>query len=204
MSQTMQLSDTRFKPFTEVMPGWYLVGRYPEGDPDGVGSWLLAHNGESALIELPPTLCTDDVKTVLGITDSELKYVTASHEHGDHLDWSVWRSVALNLRPKNTIRPHRCGFRLLSLGGERFFILESPKHSATDCVIIFRGVAMMGDIELGTIETVNNEVPMMQRWKSFRFLRDFERDYGYRVHTVVSAHLNDFRTNVDWESLFPV
>lgn len=35
-------------------PGWHLIGRFPDGDPDGVGSWLLHHRGEALLLEVPP------------------------------------------------------------------------------------------------------------------------------------------------------
>ena len=33
-------------------PAWLLLGQYPQGDDDGVGSWILHHGGEAALLEL--------------------------------------------------------------------------------------------------------------------------------------------------------
>jgi hypothetical protein len=42
------------------------------------------------------------------------------------------------------------GEHFLDLGGEPLWLLKAPKHSQTDVVIVFRGVAMTGDIELDT------------------------------------------------------
>ena len=48
----------------------------------------------------------------------------------------------------------------LHLGGEPLWLVKAPKHSRTDVVTVFRGVAMTGDIELGMLRSVNREVPM--------------------------------------------
>jgi hypothetical protein len=82
--------------------------------------------------------------------------------------------------------------------------VKAPKHSPGDLVTVFRGVAMTGDIELGTLDSVTDEVSMTTRKRSMRRLREFPDRTGYRVHTVVSAHLNDLRRDVDWTSLFDV
>jgi hypothetical protein len=63
-------------------------------------------------------------------------------------------------------------------------------------------VAMTGDIELGQLASVNEEVPAKQKRRSMRRLRRFPRRTGYRVHSIVSAHLNDCRTDVHWPDLF--
>jgi hypothetical protein len=69
-------------------------------------------------------------------------------------------------------------------------------------VTIFRGVAMTGDIELGTLESVTDEVPMRNRKQSMNRLREFPDRTGYHVHSIVSAHLDDVRVGVNWPDLF--
>ena len=61
---------------------------------------------------------------------------------------------------------------------------------------------MTGDIELGTLDSVTKEVPMKRRKQSFENAARFFDDMDYQVHTVISAHVNDIRTNVDWPKLF--
>ena len=79
---------------------------------------------------------------------------------------------------------------------------QGAKHSPDDVVTVFRGVAMTGDIELGTLDSVNHEVRRKTKAASMDYLRGFPDRTGYRALTVVSAHLNDFRRGVDWPSLF--
>ena len=43
------------------LPGWYLLGAFPDQEPGDVGSWLLHNNGEALLLEIPPGLTVDDV-----------------------------------------------------------------------------------------------------------------------------------------------
>jgi hypothetical protein len=62
---------------------------------------------------------------------------------------------------------------------------------------------MTGDIELGTLDSVTDEVPMRTRRRSMAWLRDFPMRQGYHVHSIISAHLNDVRTAVNWPDLFP-
>ena len=93
---------------------------------------------------------------------------------------------------------------MINLGGEPLWLIKAPKHSPSDTVTVFRGVAMMGDIELGTLESVNREVARSTKAGSMDYLRGFEDRTGYRVHTIVSAHLNDFRQGVNWPALFEV
>ena len=62
--------------------------------------------------------------------------------------------------------------------------------------------AMTGDIELGMLASVNDEVPPRVKRLSMTRLRDFEARTGYRVRSVVSAHLNDVRQGVNWPALF--
>lgn len=198
---------TILRPGTDPFPGWHLIGRY-ESD---VGSWLLHHGGEAMLLEVPEGLTVADVADALGRVEANrtgsavLRYVTASHDHPDHFDEGVWRELtaayprAAFFRPLSR-RPHT-EFRL---GGEPVHLLSVQKHSHTDLVTVFRGVAMTGDIELGTLDSVNDEVIRPLRLWSMNWLRRFQGWSGHRVHTVVSAHLDDLRTDVDWESLFTI
>ncbi len=189
----------------DLWPGWHLLGAYPDHEPDDVGSWLLHSDGEAALLEVPPGLRADDVREGLDRLGATLRLVTASHNHDDHLDEGAWRRVAdafpdaLYVPPEAVQRNRQYG-----LGGEPLILLKAPKHSPEDLVTVFRGVAMTGDIELGTLASVNDEVPEPTKRNSMRRLRRFQVQYDYRVHTVVSAHLNDVREGVEWERLFEV
>jgi hydroxyacylglutathione hydrolase len=180
------------------MDGWRLVGQY---DSD-VGSWLLHDGREAALLEVPEGLSLTDVRLALG--DLRLVLVTASHEHEDHLDVGVWEQLrtaymrAWMLHPTDVRSEVR-----LRVGGEPLWLVPAPKHSTSDVVAVFRGIAMTGDLELGTLDSVTDEVPIATRRSSFERLRGFEQRAGYRVHTVHSAHMDDLRTNIDWRSLWP-
>lgn len=191
-------------------PGWHLIGRYPKGDDDGVGSWLLHHNGKSMLLELPPGLTTGDVDEATdAIGGDELIYLGASHTHFDHFSLATRTKIGSRytccyVGPEWKAKRHRIETYEFSLGGEPLYRIFVAKHSTHDVVTVFRGVAMTGDIELGTLDSVNDEVPIALKRKSFAHLERFEEKNDYRIHTVVSAHLNDVRENVDWRSLFTV
>jgi hydroxyacylglutathione hydrolase len=186
-----------------AMAGWHLLGAFPDNDPNDVGSWLLHHNGEAMLLEVPPGLTVDVVKAGLESLGAALRYVTASHLHEDHLDAEAWNALTDAFPDPAYLSPDELeGDTLLELGGEPLWLIKAPKHSLTDVVAVFRGVAMTGDIELGMLESVNDEVPLKTKKASMDYLSRFEERSGYRVHTTVSAHLNDFRQNVNWQSLF--
>lgn len=185
--------------------GWHLIGRYPEGDPDGVGCWLLHHDGEAMLLEVPECLDLEDVRRAVDHLGVVARFVTASHEHWDHLDEEAWGGLATTFPDAEMIHPTAVrGDRMLSIGGEPLWLVKAPKHSACDVVTIFRGVAMTGDIETGTLESVNEEVPLPTKRKSMTRLRDFPERCGYHVHSTVSAHLNSVRVGVHWPDLFTV
>jgi hydroxyacylglutathione hydrolase len=183
--------------------GWHLIGAFPDNEPEDVGSWLLVHSGEALLLEVPEGLAVQDVMDVLGRLGATLRYVTASHDHYDHLDPDVWDALAAAFPDAQFLHPSGVrGDRLLRLGDEPVWLVKAPKHSLTDVVTIFRGVAMTGDIELGMLESVNDEVPSATRRRSMRRLCEFQDRTGYHVHSVVSAHLNDVRVAVRWPDLF--
>lgn len=184
-------------------PGWHLLGQFPLGDPDGVGSWLLHHNGVAVLLELPPGLTVDIVSNALSELGCALLAVTASHSHEDHLDLPLWREMVRAFPKTNFIVPHRVtSDRRIDIAGDSLWLVPAPKHSPDDVVAIFRGVAMTGDIELKTLGSVNREVPRSIKRRSFEHLAAFTDRTGYHIHSTTSAHLNDHRIGVNWRELF--
>jgi hypothetical protein len=194
-------TEFRFPDFDYA--GWHLIGAYPDGDPGDTGSWLLQHEGEALLLEVPEGLEVAHVLDAARKLDVSLRYATASHDHYDHLDPDVWAALAREFPSTSFLHPAEVrGDRRLELGGEPVWLVKGPKHSPCDVVTVFRGVAMTGDIELGTLDSVTDEVPRAARRRSMRHLAGFPQGTGYHVHTIISAHLNDLRRGVDWESLF--
>jgi hydroxyacylglutathione hydrolase len=183
--------------------GWHLLGAFPDYAHDDVGSWLLVHNGKALLLEVPPGLSADVVDWALDTAGVSLRFVTASHDHEDHLDRDAWE-VLRNAFPKvEFIHPSTVsGDRLLHVGGEPLWLIKAPKHSWTDVVTVFRGVAMIGEIELGTLASAHREVFCQTKMKSMEWLRGFQDRTGHHIHSVVNAHLNDVRLSVNWPDLF--
>ena len=181
-------------------PGWHLIGAF-ESD---VGSWLLHHGGEAMLLEVPEGLTVETVEAALDRLGIRMpKYVAVSHEHEDHLDANLWADLLLAFPKAKFFRAKDIPDRLpLYLGGEPLWLLKAPKHSWTDVVTVFRGVAMTGDIELGTLDSVNDEVSLRVKRRSMNLLEDFVDHHGYHIHSLVSAHLDDVRTGIDWPALF--
>jgi len=183
--------------------GWYLIGAYPDGEPGDVGSWLLVHDGEALLLEVPEGLAVQDVTDALDEMEATLCYVTASHDHYDHLDTEAWDALIVAFPDAEFLHPSGVqGDHLLYVGDEPVWLIKAPKHSLTDVVTVFRGVAMTGDIELGMLASVNNEVPGPTKVRSMNWLRGFQHRAGYQVHSIVSAHLNDVRVSIQWVDLF--
>jgi glyoxylase-like metal-dependent hydrolase (beta-lactamase superfamily II) len=184
-------------------PGWILLGQYPIGDPDGVGSWILHHEGCAALLELPPDdqLVTDAAEMVKRLR-LEIKFIMISHDHEDHFDPAVLEKVSNHPAFRDavwiTLQPGSMKMECLDLAGEPLWRIYAPKHSPTDAVTVFRGVAMTGDIELGQVRSVNREVRASVKRESLAYLASFEEVAGYRIHSLVSAHLNDVRRQIDW------
>jgi hydroxyacylglutathione hydrolase len=184
-------------------PGWHLLGSFPPGEDDGVGSWLLVHNDEALLLEIPIDLTVDDVQAGLDELEVTLRYVTVSHSHYDHWNEEAWAELKAAFPDAEFIEPwEMTGDRMIRLGGEPVWLIKAPKHSPDDMVTVFRGIAMTGDIETRTLDSVNGEVPLRTRRKSMAWLASFQERTGYHVHTAVSAHLNSVRTNVNWPELF--
>jgi glyoxylase-like metal-dependent hydrolase (beta-lactamase superfamily II) len=185
-------------------PGWILVGRYPEGDDDGVGCWILHHGGEAAVLEFPPgESLVADVIAILQAHQLKVKYLMASHDHEDHWDESVWNELQNHPACAQTqwlpFLPDQFCMKAYDLGGEPLWRVHAPKHSRTDATTIFRGVAMTGDVELGRYASRSGEVAEETRRDALHFLASFEEVNEYHLHTLVSAHLNDLRTFNNWK-----
>ena len=93
MTRPLTTPDPEARMNLPHFPGWHLLGAFPDGEPDDVGSWLLAHRGEALLLEVPPGLTFARVRAGLDETRAVLRYATASHDHEDHLDGRAWNSL---------------------------------------------------------------------------------------------------------------
>lgn len=105
------------------LPGWHLIGASPNHEPCDVGSWLLAHNGEAMLLEVPEGLAVPDVTEALFRRGLTLRYVAASHDHYDHLDPEVWDALAAAFPEAKMLHPRTVrGDALLHVGGEPLWL----------------------------------------------------------------------------------
>ena len=117
--------------------GWRLIGSY-ESD---VGSWLLHHHGEALLLEVPEGLIVQDVKDALNRLGTTLLYVTASHDHWDHIDQDIWRDPGAGLpgrqvhpplfRPGRPYAVHRRRTVLAGQGAQAF--ADRRRHCVPRC-----------------------------------------------------------------------
>jgi hydroxyacylglutathione hydrolase len=178
----------------EPFEGFILMGVFAPGECD-VASLLLYHDGEACLLEVPPDpALIYRVRDTLGAFGLELKYIAATHRHFDHWDERLVE-LLLEEHPGANILPN--GEDVFThLGGELLVSLHCPKHSWSDQVVIFRGVAATGDIELGMWRSVNDEVDGGTREESLRRLAAWPRESGYQIHTLFSAHWNDIRRDI--------
>lgn len=200
--------------------GVYLVGKFNWFQ---TGVWLLIHNNEAAILELPPSSITgfgfgsDPVLHAtsavreLGVT---VKFLLCTHGHRDHFHPRTLQGLQKQFPDSTTVLQsefrgkigEKCAVRYfpdlekLSLAGEPLFLIHAPKHSLSDTMVIFRGIACTGDWELGTVRTVNEEVPIEIRRQSCDRMLEFTRS-GYHIHRTFSVHANDRRENVDFEAL---
>lgn len=208
------------------MQPWFdgidLIGRY---GPLDTGVWLLSHDGEAALLELPPVPWAEDspARDALAAAAARgvrVKYLLCTHAHFDHYSRRThsqmrhafpdavtilqagFREHAENGTPSDALRLR--DELTLDLGGEPLHLLHAPKHSPTDTFVIFRGSACTGDWELNTLRSVHDEhapVPRAKKLESIARAIDYVRRRDYRVHRTYSVHANDRRENVDFEAL---
>jgi hypothetical protein len=201
--------------------GVYLVGRYNYLQ---TGVWLLAHGGEAAVLELPPTSLTGGAPGADPAADAAnaarelgvaVRYILCTHTHHDHFSATTFRHLRGRFPHAEPV--FQSGFlsatdgepgvrffddaATLFVGGEPLHLLHAPKHSFTDTFVLFRGAACTGDWELNTLRTVNERVPEETRRQSCDKAAEFVRRLNYHVHRVYSVHANDRREGVDFAAL---
>ena len=203
--------------------GVLLMGRF---EWFGTGCWLLTHNGEGAIVEMPPfNVHHQESPAVKALNvckkrKIKVKYLLCTHTHIDHFNPAVARQMQ-EAFPDAEVHLQR-GFEglaqglnnvyffdhdsRLSLGGETLYLVHAPKHSWTDTHIIFKGVAITGDWELNTLKAAHDDkpryrVPREAKLAAIDKMSRFERDHNYRIHKVFSVHANDRRENVDFTAL---
>lgn len=203
--------------------GIYLLGQF---NWFRTGCWLLVHQGEAAILEMPPTYffeptpaqIAQDVISKLAI--QSVKYLLCTHNHWDHFSRKTYRSLCAafpeaqthlhigfqkGLRNEKDIRYFR-DVQQLDLSGEPLYLVHAPKHSHSDTMVIFRGVICTGDWELGTIRSVHDwtrfwVVSEQQKLNSIKKMEKFQSDFNYGIHRVFSVHANDKREDVNFLEL---
>lgn len=189
----------------DIAPGVTILGKHYA--PDN-GVFILHHNGQAILVECPPDDAWPiDAVKFLHAHDLELVGITTSHLHNDHYDLDALDSFArlmdvsieeLPWWQSNDKRLADWAYYESDIGGEPLWAISCAKHSRSDQVLVFKGVALTGDIELGMQESVNDEVSAYERAQALHFLANFEKAFDYKIHSLCSAHANDLRHDVDW------
>lgn len=190
------------------------------------GCWVLHHGGEAAVVECPPWAAGDAASPVDAVADFlesrglVLRWITATHDHMDHLSLRTLRMMTARFPQAAVvlqehfagkvggIQPVRYfGARCeLHLGGEPLLLLHAPKHSASDTFVIFRGSCCTGDWELGMLRSAHDDkvwarVEEHRKVASALRMSRFEQETGYRIHTIYSAHANDLRRGINFTDL---
>ena len=202
--------------------GIHLLGVYGELR---AGCWLLVNGNRAAILELPPYSAGQYSPTIAAQIAAEqrnldIDYLLCSHAHADHIAQDTLKEfnrafpsaqVYLQAGFQEHVTTakhvhHFDDFLKLSLGGEPLYLVHAPKHSWTDTIIIFKGVAITGDWELNTIRSVHDgnpemSVPLDAKLASIAKMTRFPTEQGYLVHKVFSVHANDRRDDIDFVEL---
>jgi hydroxyacylglutathione hydrolase len=201
--------------------GIHLLGQF---DWVKTGCWLLEHNGEAAILEVPPAgqnqkSAAEVAKAAVKKFKVRVKHILCTHAHQDHFTVDTFREMRYAFPDAEPVLeegfrrwlPGHDGIRYtnqptrLELAGEPLYLVPAPKHSHTDTIVIFRGTACTGDWELNTIRSVHDGrrwgVPRDIKEASVRMMTRFSRDFGYQVHRIFSVHGNDRRENVHFTQL---
>ena len=200
--------------------GIFLLGRF---NSLKTGCWLLVHNHEAAILELPPRELDEECPSELALEavkslNVSVKFILCTHNHGDHLSEETLSkmralfpraSVYLQKGCQDVISS-RWGIHWfkdelkLDLGGEPLYLVHAPKHSDTDTMIIFRGTICTGDWELGTIRSVHDGwsgITEVEKNASIDCLLEFVSKNHYHIHQTFSVHANDRKEQVDFIKL---
>jgi glyoxylase-like metal-dependent hydrolase (beta-lactamase superfamily II) len=209
--------------FQQWFDGIYLLGQFNWFQ---TGCWLLVHQGESAILEMPPASLSGpkpvDVArdAVAELAAESVRYLLCTHRHLDHFSKGTFRDLrrafpgaqpCLQRGFHGSLSKEKgiCYFDdllKLDLAGEPLFLVHAPKHSRTDTMVIFRGTACTGDWELGTLRSVHDwtrfwAVPRARKLEAISRMERFPAENNYCVHRVFSVHANDKRDGVDFPLL---
>jgi hydroxyacylglutathione hydrolase len=200
--------------------GVRLLGRY---DFFETGCWLLYHHQSAVIVEAPPYnpniqwSPAHTARETAQELDLEVQYLICTHAHHDHFNRKTWQELQRVFPQAKTVLHQEFKMwlgendaieyfdstRTLDIAGEPLHLIHAPKHSMSDTMIIFRGSACTGDWELNTLKSAHDDKPRYRvsndiKRQAVQRMTTFERDYNYRVHTVYSAHANDFRKDIDF------
>jgi len=81
------------------------------------------------------------------------------------------------------------------LGGEPLYLIQAPKHSWSDTLIVFRGTMITGDWWLGPGDPNPSQIPVEVINRSIDRVENFCRERRYQINTMMSVHANEFRSN---------
>lgn len=202
--------------------GVFLVGRF---NPFRTGCWLLVHNGEAAVLEMPPSgpgepTPAEAVRAALSHCPGvKVTHLLCTHAHADHFATSTFHALRTAFPDAEPCL--HVGFRRkagaeygvryftgelrLAIGGEPLFLVHAPKHSDTDTMVIFRGSVCTGDWELGMLRSVYDwagwGVPTEKKLESIARMEWWPGEHNYVIHRVYSVHANDRREGVDFPAL---
>ncbi len=195
-------------------PGVRLLGRF---DWVGTGCWLLHHNGEAAVLEMPPpgrgepSPADVAAEAAAGL---RVKFLLGTHAHQDHFSRDTFRRLRQRF-PAATPVLHP-GFGVsdawradddvwLDVGGEPLVLVPAAKHSRTDTLVMWRGTCCTGDWELGTLAGCHDGtrwgVPDGEKRAGVGKMVGWCDRHNYRVNAVYSAHANDKRAGIDFPAL---
>ncbi|HMF32693.1 MAG TPA: hypothetical protein VKK79_14815 [Candidatus Lokiarchaeia archaeon] len=225
--------------FDTISPGITLVGKFGKWQ---TGIWILSHNEECAIIEMPDVLDSDlitnpwdQIRTHINDEKLRLKFITATHDSPDHFSTYrqfhkrfpyapivVTRHFSQRGDIKNFIIPQDLQDGLpepsitskdvpiycfdgelfeAALGGEPVYLLHAPKYSKADTLVIFRGCLITADWWLGPGDPNPNNTPNSVVNESIDRLEDFCQEKNYKIHSIFSAHANEFRRDVNFNEL---
>jgi glyoxylase-like metal-dependent hydrolase (beta-lactamase superfamily II) len=217
--------------------GIYIAGRY--GNPS-CATWLFEHNGECAIVEMPPFLKREGRPIELikeFIANRNLigpKYIFCSHAHMDHtysifhykkafsnakivvsntfyndyfiryflyMYWTKNRriygdEIAENMNLFDEVFTSE--LYKLDIGGEPVYLINAPKHSYEDTIIVFKGAMITGDWAIGPYPDCNDIVSPQDKIQSIERLTNIIRNINYNIHMLFSVHGDNLMYNTDF------
>lgn len=214
------IKKSRKKQWSE---GVWLLGRY---EWFGTGAWMLVNGHDAALVEMPPynpNHQESPARKAYFVAKKHrlnLRYILCTHNHSDHCSIITALELARYFPEAEYVLQQgfeeiihmvpRVHFfneeQVLYLEGEPLYIVHAPKHSWTDTMVIFKGVAITGDWELNTLHSCHDDKPRHRvskevKIQSIQKMRRFQESKGYHIHKVFSVHANDRRENVNFNWL---